>query len=61
MSAADQAKRAHAIVVELEGLDDYDLTAADLLDALAGCGLRLVPDPGGEAAAAYQQALMDRP
>lgn len=59
MAIRDQTALAERLADELNGLEDFDLDGLDLLDALAGVGLRLVPDQEGISARAYGGEIAD--
>jgi hypothetical protein len=54
MNLADLAQQ---VAAELECCGHDDISALDLLDALSSTGLRLVPDPEGEASATYIESI----
>jgi hypothetical protein len=51
------ADLAQQVAAELECCGHDDISALDLMDALASTGLRLVPDREGEASAAYFESI----
>jgi len=58
MTEPNQIEYAERVAEALNLCDDYEITAPDLLDALATTGLKLVQDEGGDATVAYQSKFM---